>query len=228
MIYIFVSTLSLLVLLSIVYFKKINYKELKYDSELSKDIETLGENVEIATDILKMHGNNHTKVENNKEKNAKISYYDHSKDKIVVGGFEKSEYTRIINIAHECVHTTQNKKYLVMNKVFSNLQILYFLFVCIYFFYIDSKELKLMLLVIQIFIWFITTFVKMVIESDACYRSVQFAKDYLTQKIGQDTAAKFTDKVEIKVYESIPMYFINFLVQGGIMAIIAQIIALIS
>jgi len=227
MIYIFIFTVAMLVILTGVYAKKVKYDDIKYDSELSPLVGKLGSNVEITEEILKKLGNNHTKVISNPDEKSTISYYNHKKDEIVMQSSSKNEYMRVVNAAHECVHTTQKKSYLVMNKVFSNIQILYFLFLMIYFFYIESAELKLILSVIQILVLLITLFAKIVIESDACYRSVNVAEEYLADKFGIEKSKKYKTKIEANLYDIIPMYYINFLMQGGIMVILVQIIAMI-
>ena len=98
MIYIFIATLVAIIVFSVIYAKNINYNELKYDEKMSAIIETLGENTQIAEEILKMLGNTHTKVKNNPEEKAKISFYNHVKDEIVLQNFEKSEVTDINRI----------------------------------------------------------------------------------------------------------------------------------
>jgi len=226
MIYLFIATIVMITVILGVYMKKIKYDEIKYDKELSPIIQKLGDNIEITEEILKKLNNNHTKVINNLDEKSKLSYYNHSKDTIVMQKSEKQEYARIVNVAHECVHTTQKKSYLIMNKLFSNIQILYFLFLAIFFFYTDNEKLKFILAVIQVFILFITLFAKIVIESDACYRSVVVSADYLEEKIGLEQSKKYRKKIEEKIYNMIPMYYINFLMQGAFMAIIVQLIAI--
>ena len=228
MIYLFIATLVMTAIIVSVYMKKVNYNEIKYDEELSQIIEKLDDNTKITEEILKKLNNNHTKVTENLDEKSKLSYYNHKKDTIVMQQCEKKEYARIVNIAHECVHTTQKRSYLVMNKIFSNIQILYFLFLSVYFFYTDNEQLKLILAMVQIFILFITLFAKIVIESDACYRSVMLATDYLEEKIGLEKAKKYREKVEKNIYDMIPMYYINFLTQGVFMAIIVQIIGMVK
>jgi len=228
MIYLFVATLSMVVIIISVYMKKINYNEIKYDEELSPIIEKLDDNIEIKKQILKKLNNNHTKVESNKDEKSTLSFYNHQKDVIVMQMCEKSEFSRIINIAHECIHTTQKKSYLIMNKLFSDIQILYFVFLAIFFFYTNNEQLKFNLLIIQIFVLFITLFAKIVIESDACYRSVALAEEYLEDKIGAKNARKYRKKLEKIIYGAIPMYYINFLIQGAFMAIIVQLIAILG
>ena len=228
MIYLFIATLVMTAIIVSVYMKKINYNEIKYDEELAPIIEKLDDNIKVTEEILKKLNNNHTKVIKNSDEKSKLSYYNHEKDTIVMQQCEKKEYARIVNIAHECVHTTQKRSYLVMNKLFSNIQILYFLFLAIYFFYTDNEQLKLILAMVQIFILFITLFAKIVIESDACYRSVMLATDYLEEKIGLEKAKKYREKVEKNIYDMIPMYYINFLTQGVFMAIVVQIIGMVK
>jgi len=226
MVYLFIVTLIMTAIILVVYMKKINYDNIKFDEEFSPIIENLNDNEEVTNEILKKLNNNHTKVTKNLDEKSTLSYYDHKKDIIVIQQGDKKVHTRIVNIAHECIHTTQPKKYLIMNKLFSNIQIVYFLFLAIFFFYTNNQELKLTLATLQVFILFITLFVKMVIESDACYRSVPVAVEYLEEKIGVEKSKKYKNKVENLIYGTIPMYYINFLIQGVFMAVIVQLIAI--
>jgi len=227
MIYLFIATLVMTAIIVSVYMKKINYNEIKYDEELSPIIEKLDDNIKVTEEILKKLNNNHTKVIINKDEKSKLSYYNHKKDTIVMQQCEKKEYARIVNIAHECVHTTQKRKFLNMNFVFSNIQLLYFLMLIVLRFFDISSNIIEVLLFIQILIVLMTFFVKVVIESDACYRSVTVAEEYLKDKIQENKLKKYVSKLNENVVKTVPLYYCSMLSQGLLMVIIARIIYII-
>jgi hypothetical protein len=171
-------------------------------------------------DIIK---NNHTVVEYNKDEKSNLSYYNHKKDVIILKN-NNSNSSRIVQIAHECIHTIQKKEFLNANKFFSNLQMMIFIISFIYI--INYEEKELLLVSIQLVILIGTMFAKVVIEGDASYRSIGLAKKYLeTNKIKEE---RYIESISNLIYNSMPIYYINFFVQGMTMIIINIIVALIS
>lgn len=228
MIYILVVTTLVFVFLGAIYLTKINKKEITFDNDLSPKAEKLPDNLEMTREMLKITGNTHTKVEYNQDEKSEVSFYNHSKDIIIIkNSKEKGDYSRIINTAHECVHATQKPILLKANKWLSNIQILYFLFIAIYMFYNKNETLALVLISIEILILLATFFAKVVIESDASYRAINLANKYLEGKFDNEGIKIFNKKIEENIVKSVPMYYFTLLMQGGIMLILAEIIAII-
>ena len=93
-------------------------KEIGYDKELNEITNKLPENKEICESILKKLGNE--KVEIKEEKESKSSFYFVLTNSILIANI-KDTFTRVQTIAHECLHSIQNRRTLLFNFVFSNL-----------------------------------------------------------------------------------------------------------
>lgn len=220
MIYILLCTITLLIVIYMIYFDK----TMKDFINLSFEVEDSSKNADICKKMLDMIGNNHTNVEYNKDEKTNLSYYNHSKDTIVLKS-KNDGGTRFIHIAHECIHTTQKKKFLIANKAFSNLQIIYFLISLIYIGYNGGAEMPI--IAIQILLLIGTLFVKVVIEGDASYRSVDLAEEYLLTMFDKEKVKNYISKIRPFIYNLMPIYYYNFLSQGLIMVIVNLIIVIV-
>lgn len=220
MIYVLIVMLMLWMILFVIYAKD-NSK--LSEKDLNRLIIDLDNNI-ICQEMLNILNNNHTSVEYNKDVNSELSYYNHKKDVIILK-VNNTMSSRIVQIAHECIHTTQKIKYLRANNFFSNLQIIYFLISLLYI--INSETYEMLLITIQLLILLATIFVKVVIEADAGYRSINLAKEYLSGKVGEKELKKYIDKSSELIYSLIPVYYFNFFSQGMIMIIINIILSII-
>lgn len=221
-------TIITTIILYFISYKKINVISEIKDEVVSPILEKIGGNESVAKEIFKFLNNKTTTVEENKDKNIKSSFYNHSNNKIVIKQTEDvKECSRVIHIAHECVHSIQPTKLLKAHFIISNIQILYFLGIFIYFFYNNDTNLRFNLLLIQIFILFINFFMKVVLESEATYRAVDVAISYLGQKVEIEKLNNFKKKVEEKLYKMVPFSYFSHYMQGAILVIIAQIGAIL-
>ena len=160
---------------------KINFKKIK-DIGMDKDLNILAEkypsNVEICKDILKKLKNEKVKVE--EDKDAKTTLYLALTDKIFMAD-TKNSYTRIQTMAHECLHSIQDRKILMFNFIFSNVYILYFaLIVILKIFKVINNEL----LYLNIFLIFSMVYymVRAFLENDAMIKAKYLAKEYIEEK----------------------------------------------
>ena len=115
----------------ILFMMKTNVKELEQialDKELNTISEKFPDNIEISKAILEKLKNKTTKIEEDKESEATL--YIAIQDKISIGNTHKS-FTRIQTIAHECLHSIQDRKMLIFNFIYSNIYLLYFAIICI-------------------------------------------------------------------------------------------------
>ena len=200
--------------------KNINMpKELLYEVNISDN------NISICEEMLKIIKNGHTKVEYNKDEKSNLSYYNHIKDAIILK-VNNSGSSRIVQIAHECIHTIQNKRFLKANKFFPDLQIIYFLISLIYISL--NRANPLLLVSVQILILLGTLFVKVVIEGDASYRSIELAKKYLAGKVKKEEVELYITEAGGYIYELMPIYYINFFAQGMTMVMVNIVVALIT
>ena len=79
--------------------------------------------------MLKLHNEN-VKIQENEDKDNKTSLYIAISNTIFIANI-KDTFTRVQTIAHECLHSIQNRRTLLFNFIFSNLYFLYFIVVCI-------------------------------------------------------------------------------------------------
>lgn len=229
MIILLICTLTTLFVLCLFCLKKVDPTEEIFDSEISPAIANFGNNETLARAILKFLNNTHTKVQKNKDDNAKISFYTYTSDTITIcNNKEAKELSRFVHVAHECVHSIQNKALLLFHFLISNLQILYFLSIFIYFFYTKKQQVKFYLLLIQLFLFLINFFIKVVLESDAAYRSISVASSYIESRTDRKTSLKFESCVKEKLYKLIPRFYFSLFMQSAILLVIAQIGAFLS
>ena len=101
----------------------VNIKKIKQIGE-DKELDTLTQkypgNIEICKWYLRKLKNENIKIEEDKKSNATL--YLVTSNKIFIANL-KNSYTRIQTIAHECLHSIQNKKLLWFNFIYSNIYI---------------------------------------------------------------------------------------------------------
>lgn len=128
-IFIVAATLVCMVLLKVVF--KINIKKaepLKEDKELEALTDKFPENIDIAKEMLEMLDNKNVKIEEGKS--TETSLYIAITNKILIADM-KNNYARIQTIAHECLHSIQDRSLLLFNFIFSNIIIVYWLVISI-------------------------------------------------------------------------------------------------
>lgn len=96
---------------------------------------------------------------------------------ILIGNL-KGGYARIQTLAHECMHSVQNKKMLLFNYIYSNMYILYFLVISVLtiFKILPVSILQLFILILLGFIFFA---VRSYLETDAMTKAKYLAAEYL-------------------------------------------------
>ena len=107
----------ILLIISRVY--DINIRKLKHIAEYEEEkfneiVEKYPSNIEICKNILKKVKNEKVKVEEDKE--SKTSLYIAISDKIIIADV-KNSYTRIQTIAHECLHSIQDRRIQIFNFI---------------------------------------------------------------------------------------------------------------
>ena len=178
---------------------KMNIKEMKkiaLEPELNKIAQKYPKNVEIAKSILKMIENKTTKIEENE--NSEATLYVALQDKILIGNTHDS-YTRIQTIAHECLHSIQDRKMLIFNFIYSNIYFIYFTIICIL---VIIKKLPNEMLYSNIFLIlsFIYYVVRVFLENDAMIKAQYLAKEYMEK---QECATKNEIEKVIHGFEQI-------------------------
>ena len=152
-------------------------KEIGYSKELNEITNKLPDDREICKDILKRLNND--KVNIKEDGATKTSLYIAISDTILIANI-KETFTRVQTIAHECLHSVQNRRTLLFNFVFSNIYIIYFLAICILsiFKVIQNGIIYLFILTILSFIYYA---IRSYIEIDAMTKASPLVKEYIEE-----------------------------------------------
>ena len=159
------------------YHKK-ELEQIGEDKELDELAKVYPSNVEMCKEYLTKLGDEKVKIEDNQ--NIQASLYIAVTNKILIANV-KNSYTRIQTIAHECLHSIQNRKLLLFNFVFSNLYLLYFIVICALLIF-KILPFKMMFLVIFLILSMIYYTVRVFLENDAMIKARYLAKEYMEEK----------------------------------------------
>jgi Ni/Fe-hydrogenase subunit HybB-like protein len=225
---IIISVVSILLILVLANIFKVNVKkieEIGMEEKLNKLAEKYPENIEICKDILKKLNNENVKIEEDKQANATL--YIAVSDKIFIAN-TKNSYTRIQTMAHECLHSVQDKKTLMFNFIFSNFYIIYFWIIVLLTIF---KVIQNSLLYLNIFLLLSMTYymVRIFLENDAMIKAQYLAKEYMEEK-NLSTKEEINEIVEgFKRLNDVGIKYVNykFLIEILIKVIIFSIVALI-
>lgn len=160
---------------------KMNVKELEtiaLNAELNEIAQKYPKNTEICKSILKKLGNETTKIEEDITSDATL--YIAIQDKISIGNTHDS-FTRIQTMAHECLHSVQDKKMLIFNFVYSNIYIVYFVVICILAI-INKLSNEIMFSNILLILSFIYYVIRIFLENDAMIKAEYVAKEYIEEQ----------------------------------------------
>ena len=162
---------------------KMNIKELEkiaLDSELNEIAKKYPNIIESCKNILKRLENQTTNFEEDDTSNATL--YIAIQDKISIGNTHES-FTRIQTMAHECLHSVQDKRMLIFNFVFSNIYFIYFFIICLLVI-LNKLPNEIMFSNILLILSFIYYVIRIFLENDAMIKAEFVAKEYMeVQKI---------------------------------------------
>lgn len=203
-------------------------KQIGYDKNLNNIAEKFPSNKEICKEILNKLNNNNVKIEENND--SKASLYIAITNKIIIADIQDT-FTRIQTIAHECLHSVQNRKTLIFNFIYSNIFILYF-WVALFLILFDIGKSSIY---IQIFIFMsvIYSVVRCYLENEAMSRALYVAKDYMNQQAEKNERIKKEDiDLLVENFENInkmgiPITNFSIIVGNILKIIILSLIALI-
>lgn len=179
--FIIITIISLILVLTLKFIFEYNIKKIKNlseDRELDELTKNYPSNIEMCKEYLKKLNNEKVKVEENKD--SQTSLYIAITDKISIADV-KNSYTRIQTIAHECLHSIQDRKMLMFNFIFSNIYLIYFLLICILaiFKMLHYELMFLNILVISSLVYYA---VRVYLENDAMIKARYLAKEYMEEK----------------------------------------------
>ena len=187
---IIILTIILLILLGYVF--SINKKKI-LDTVKNEELDNIAKkypnNIELCKKYLKKLKNENVKIEENK--NQEASLYIAITNKIIIANVSNT-YTRIQTIAHECLHSIQDRKVLIFNFIFSNIYLIYYIVICICaLFNILSLQFKMIFLIIFLILGLVNYVIRMYLENDAMIKARFLAKEYMEEE-------KISDKEEIE------------------------------
>lgn len=175
---IIIAILIITVILVRIVFKT-NIKEIKQIAENNKELDEIVKkypsNIEICKSILKKLNNEKVRIQEDKEANNCL--YIAVSDKILIANMRDS-FTRIQTIAHECLHSVQDRRILLFNFIFS----------CFYvtMFYISSIlailkliQNKMIFICTYIILSYVYFFIRSYLENDAMIKARFLAKEYM-------------------------------------------------
>ena len=212
-----------LIILAIVIFKiifRINIKKMKEkkeNKELEKITDKFPENIEVAREMLEMLDNKSVKIE--EAKDTGTSLYIAITNKISIADM-KNNYARIQTIAHECIHSCQDRRLLLFNFIFSNINIIYFIIISILTILkvVINQNLQIEILMLFTLIEFS---VRSFLEIDAMTKAKYLSKEYMdkTKLCTEGEKNKL-----LKEYGSINKIGIPFVIDNLLTTALARII----
>lgn len=162
------------------------------NEKLNNIVQKLPDNINICKDILKKLNNEKVKIEEQENTNC---FYFIATDKIILNK-DKKYFTRVQTIAHECIHSTQNKTILWFNYIFANLLNIFWLITMILTIagVITQYELFSASILICIIIFYV---IRSYLEIEAMTKAKYIAKEYL-----EENQVKETDEI-VEEYEKL-------------------------
>lgn len=158
-----------------------NLKKIKKEienEELDKLVQKYPENKVICEEYLKKLKNK--KVEIEEDDGAENSLYIAISNKILIGNI-KNSYSRIQTIAHECLHSIQDRKIQVFNFIYSNIYMLFFIVITLLALF-KVLPYKMMFNFLLMFMGLVYYMVRTFLENDAMIKARYLAKEYMEEK----------------------------------------------
>ena len=192
-------------------------KEIGYNKELAKITDKLPPNKQICKEILKKLENENVKIEETESKEA--SLYIVATNTILISDI-KDTFMRVQTIAHECLHSIQNKKILLFNFIYSNIYIIYCLAVLILTIFgkIKHTALQINILIILGFIYYI---IRSYLETDAMIKAEYLAKEYMEET---DKLTKEEIEIIIKNYKKVNQKGIQIVNFSLLISVISKVV----
>lgn len=168
-------------------------KEIAKNERLNEIASKFPENEKICKAILNKLKNETTTVKQNEDKENKTSLYVAISDTIFIANI-KDTYTRIQTIAHECIHSIQNRRMLLFNFYYSNIYFLYFgIIVILTIFKVSTNyNLQIITLLLMSTIYYA---IRSYLETDAMTKAKYIAEEYMKNYIKEN---KIVTNEEVK------------------------------
>lgn len=201
-----VVTIILLKIFLNINFKKIKGLEIRSSEELENLSNKFPTDEQICKDILEKLDNKEVKVKIEPEYTSCL--YTIFNNTITIGKFQQN-YMKLQTIAHECIHSCQNKRTLWANFIFTNIYLLYFAVILILTFFNKLPYTNIHVLIL-IFLSFIQYVIRISLETEAMIKAKYVAKEYINEKriLNKDEENKLLE--EYDKINNIGIPFMNY------------------
>lgn len=224
----FIIALILVTIVLLRFVFRIDFKKaekLNENTELEKITDRFPENIDIAKEMLEMLDNKDVKIE--EMQNTKTSLYIAITNKILIADL-KNNYARIQTIAHECLHSIQDRRLLMFNFIFSNIFIIFWITMSILTITKTITDTSTILFTLLLFT-LIKIIVRGYLETDAMTKSRYLAEKYINKK--NITSKEETEKLLTQYDEinnlGVPFIIVRLLLSPLIEILIYAIITLV-
>ena len=178
LIIIIVAIIAIIVVATMMNMNVKKLEKIALNPELNEIANKYPNNKDICKSILEKLGNKTTKIE--EDEKSESTLYIAIQDKISIGNTHES-FTRIQTMAHECLHSVQDRRMLIFNFIYSNIYLLYFFVICVL---VIIKKLpnKMMFSNILLILSFVYYAVRIFLENDAMIKAEYVAKEYMEEQ----------------------------------------------
>lgn len=228
---ILVVSIAVLVILAVLL--KFNIKNIKLikqigeNSQLNEITNELPENEEVCKQILKMLKNENVNIKVGND-NSQTSLYVVATNSIFIANI-KNTFTRVQTVAHECIHSVQDKRLLWFNFIFSNVYLFYFALITIIALF-NRLPVTNVFAIVLIMMSMLLYFVRSYLETDAMTKARFLAKEYMETKsdiISQEKINAVVENYDKLNEVGIKFYNFKLLFDYLIKVIVFCIVALI-
>lgn len=196
-------------------------KKLQKNKKLEKITDKFPSNIDVAKGMLKILGNSNVKIE--EAKDTKTSLYVAVTNKIIIADM-KNNYARLQTIAHECLHSCQDRRMLLFNFIFSNINLIYFFVISILtiFKIINNQILQVSILMLFSLIQFA---IRSFLEIDAMTKARFLSEKYIKkEKLCTDKEKDILLKEYDKINEVGIPFVVDNLITNGLFRVLVYVI----
>lgn len=180
-------------------------KEIGMSKSLNSITNKLPENEQICKDIISMLNNEDVKIKTGNE-NTQASLYMVATDSILIANINNT-FTRVQTIAHECIHSVQDKRLLWFNFIFSNIYLAYFAVITVLALFNKLPQVNIFAIIL-VMMSMLLFFVRSYLETDAMTRARFLAKEYMEGK--HNLVSKEDVKTVIENYDKLNEIGVKF------------------
>ena len=155
-------------------------KKIGEDRDLNRITKKLPDNEKICKEMLSMLKNESVNIKVGDE-NKEASLYIVDSNTIMIANI-KNTFTRVQTIAHECIHSIQDKRLLWFNFIFSNIYLMYFIAIVILTL-LKKISTPGIFAIILVMISILHFFIRSYLEIDAMTKARYLAEKYMLKKL---------------------------------------------